>query len=238
MIPRQTLKKIRPIELRTNRIVTETLAGFSFQPPAQFRRIPSAVENRHDRENVIFDREINAVSLESFLTNHAPSTAHLAKQFGLCLRAVQRLNDFLGKFFSQTRRFIFIPNNGLKKFGLRVRLEKGIKIHHQPKRCRITALTCSNGIPSRGFFSNSARRRSSSAVCSGVRSGSNPSSTRSSLIFRASSIRSSSGRVLAASNNSVALMAAIYSFQFVTQARFFARANSAFSIQHSSFPPT
>jgi hypothetical protein len=33
MIPREILKKIRQIELRTNRIVTETLAGFSFQPP-------------------------------------------------------------------------------------------------------------------------------------------------------------------------------------------------------------
>ena len=33
MIPREILKKIRQIELRTNRLVTETLAGFSFHPP-------------------------------------------------------------------------------------------------------------------------------------------------------------------------------------------------------------
>jgi hypothetical protein len=39
MIPREILKKIRQIELRTNRIVTETLARFSFQPSPQFRRI-------------------------------------------------------------------------------------------------------------------------------------------------------------------------------------------------------
>ena len=49
MIPREILKKIRQIELRTNRIVTETLAGFSFQPSPQFRRIPRAMKNRsHD----------------------------------------------------------------------------------------------------------------------------------------------------------------------------------------------
>ncbi len=32
MIPREILKTIRPIKLRTNRLVTATLAGFSFQP--------------------------------------------------------------------------------------------------------------------------------------------------------------------------------------------------------------
>ena len=32
MIPREILKKIRQIRLRTNRLVTETLAGFSLQP--------------------------------------------------------------------------------------------------------------------------------------------------------------------------------------------------------------
>jgi hypothetical protein len=42
MIPREILKKIRQIELRTNRIVTETLARFSFQPSPQFRRIREA----------------------------------------------------------------------------------------------------------------------------------------------------------------------------------------------------
>jgi hypothetical protein len=38
MIPREILKKIRQIELRTNRIVTATLAGWSFQPSPQLGR--------------------------------------------------------------------------------------------------------------------------------------------------------------------------------------------------------
>ena len=40
MIPREILKKIRQIELRTNRIVNETLATDSFQPMAQFVGMP------------------------------------------------------------------------------------------------------------------------------------------------------------------------------------------------------
>ena len=36
MIPREILKKIRPIELRTNRIVTETLAGVPGVNPLEF----------------------------------------------------------------------------------------------------------------------------------------------------------------------------------------------------------
>jgi hypothetical protein len=44
MIPRELLKKIRQIELRTNRLVTETLAGaFGFKP-AKFERFGNCGE--------------------------------------------------------------------------------------------------------------------------------------------------------------------------------------------------
>jgi len=46
MIPREFLKKIRLIELRTNRLVTETLANGSRQPSLQLFWIPRAIENR------------------------------------------------------------------------------------------------------------------------------------------------------------------------------------------------
>ena len=36
MIPREILKKIRQIEIRTNRLVSETLDAVSFQPSAEF----------------------------------------------------------------------------------------------------------------------------------------------------------------------------------------------------------
>ena len=63
MIPREILKKIRQIELRTNRLVIETPAGGSFQPSPQFRRISRAVKNRnHNHHTRIFEqREVNGI---------------------------------------------------------------------------------------------------------------------------------------------------------------------------------
>ncbi len=61
MIPREILKKIRQIELRTNRIVTGTLAAFHFnrrRNSAGFRA-PSKTDTIHDvvRLNVKVDAE-------------------------------------------------------------------------------------------------------------------------------------------------------------------------------------
>ncbi len=206
MIPREILKKIRQIELRTNRIVTEALAGISFQPSPQFRRIPRAVENRQNGENIIFDRKIDGVFLEPPQANSLCASAHSLKKFRICQRTLKRRFHFQLEFFAEAGTLVFIPSNCLVEFQTRSRFENDRQAHCQPKRWLRSASICSQGIPSRGFFSNSARRRSSSAVCSGVKSGSNPSSMRSSLSFRARSIRSSSGRVFAALNNSVALM--------------------------------
>ena len=214
-----------------------SLAGFLFQPPFQFYWVSCAMKDRHNGENVALDRKVNAVGLESFQTDFARPTAHPTEDFRLRLCVVHGLKNCLGKLLSQAGRFIFIPSNGLEEFGLGFRLEKRIQIHHQPKRSRISALTCSKGIPRRGFFSNSARRRSSSAACSGVKSGSYPSSMRSSLSRCASSIRSASGRVFAALNNSVALMASIYSVDLLAQAGVFAGLNSAIGNRQSAITP-
>jgi hypothetical protein len=63
MIPHRILKKIRQIEIRANRLVTESLAGASFQPPARFCRIPCAVpDGNHLDFSVHFvDHEVNRV---------------------------------------------------------------------------------------------------------------------------------------------------------------------------------
>jgi len=206
MIPREILKKIRQIKLRTNRIVTETLAGWSFQPSPQFRRIPRAVKNRQDGENIVFNRKVDGIFIEPAQTNSLCASANPLEKFRIGQRTLKRRFYLQFEFFSKSSALAFIPSNRLVEFQTRSRFENDRKAHFQPKRWLRSASTCSQGIPSRGFFSNSARRRSSSAACSGVKSGSNPSSMRSSLIFRASSIRSSSGRVFAALNNSVALM--------------------------------
>jgi|GEM_PF-6866999 len=54
MISREILKKIRQIELRTNRIVTETLAGFSFQPSPQFGGVLIFLPDGHDFHQMFF----------------------------------------------------------------------------------------------------------------------------------------------------------------------------------------
>jgi len=221
MIPREILKKIRQIELRTNRIVNETRARTSFQTAAQLVRIPCTVKNGDNRERIVLDREVNTVSSKSLQANLACAAPHPLEDFRLRLCAIHRRKDFFRKLLCQIRRFSGIPSNSLKEFGLGFWLKKGIEIDHQPKRCLISASTCFKGIPRRGFFSNSARRRSSSAACSEVRSGSIPSSLRSSLSRRANSIRSASGRAFTALNSSIVLIAAIYSANFALQAAFF-----------------
>jgi hypothetical protein len=65
-----------------------------------------------------------------------------------------------------------------------------ITAHFRPKRLLSSALTCSHGIPSCGLASKSARRRASSAACSGVGSGSYPFSWMLLQTPCASSIRS------------------------------------------------
>ncbi len=219
MIPRELLKKIRTIELRTNRIVTETLAGFSLQPAQEFRGVTRTMENRNDGKSTILDRKVNAVRLESFQTHALRPATNVAKHFRLHQRPFQNLNNFLGKFLSETGNLIFIPNDCLKKLGFRFRLEDKLKTHHQPKRCFISALTCSQGIPSWGFFSKSARRRSSSAICSGVKSGAiQPSSSPySSHTFSTNARFSSVGIGRICSIKSVALMTAIYAFDSFVQ---------------------
>ena len=94
MIPREILKKIRQIELRTNRIVTETLAGFSFQSPPQFRRIPRAMP---DSENFNFamlriDGEVNRVRPWRWNFGFPGSGSGAKKSFRLVCEGVQHFS--------------------------------------------------------------------------------------------------------------------------------------------------
>ncbi len=59
MIPSEILKKIRQIELRTNRIVTETLAGHSFQPAAQILGVAAGVEDGQHHKAGLFKQKVN-----------------------------------------------------------------------------------------------------------------------------------------------------------------------------------
>ena len=111
MIPREILKKIRQIELRTNRIVTETLAGFSFQPSPQFRRIPRAVENGNNADEVRFDPEINAVFLEDFDAGLAGFPADRFKPLRVGKNALKSRVNLGFKTVAQAGLLRVIPNH-------------------------------------------------------------------------------------------------------------------------------
>lgn len=192
MAAHEILKKILQNEICAKRLLNGLIATRSFQPAQEFIGISRAVKYGYDRKNIIFDREVNAIAFKTFEANFTRPAAHLPIATRLGSRVLDSLQNFISKLISQAWRFIFIPRDGLNELGSRLRLEKGMDTHYQPKRLRISASTCSSGIPRRGFFSNSASRRSNSAACSGVRSKSTPSLAKSSLSFCASSIRSAS----------------------------------------------
>jgi len=178
----------------------------SSHPLPEFLRITRTMKNRQDGECSVFDGEVNAVTGKPLQTNLASLLTNLWKMFRIDLRMLQRALDLQDELSPQTGALFFMPRNGLNKLGARRWFESDRTAHFHPKRLLRSALTCSQGIPSRGLVSKSAKRRSSSAACSGVRSGSYSSSVVIPKMSCASLILSSCGRAFAASRISVALM--------------------------------
>src|ERR1035437_5351604 len=227
MIPREILKKIRQSELRTNRIVTETLAGFSFQPSPQFRRIPRAIENRNDTDVIGLDVKVDAVAMKSSEQRCLASfQAGETKAFRSFLNFLNDVIDFSLKFIAQPRLLFVIPKNRLIKLEAGDRREDDVATHAARRafnRCLASARTCSHGMPALGFCRSSFARRSSSAFCSGV--SSSLKSPNSKSMVSTSSRRSGSGIRRSSSRISVLLMSLIY----------FVERNAQLKIRHSSF---
>ena len=214
-----------------------SLAGQSFESLLQFRRVARGVENRKHCKDVILDREVDGVFFESSEANLLCASANSLKMTRVGHRPLERQLHFQFELAPQPRTFSFIPSNGFFKLQTGSGFENNQQPHFQPKRLLRPASTCSQGIPSWGFFSKSARRRSSSAACSGVRSGSYPCPETFSQRSCANLMRSFSGRDVAARRISVALMALIYRVSSGVQAVFSCRVNSSFILHPSSFPP-
>jgi hypothetical protein len=223
MIPREIVKKIRQIELRTNRIVNETLAGELLQSPAQCGGISCPMKNRnHDQLGpTLQNREVNGVRPAQhfdFLSCR-PREGKLSwifSRFGKC-----RVN-FACKSSADPACLGIVPCYCFFKFCFGLSIKNDAESHSLARyRFSISAKTSSIGRQRSGWALASAARRSSSAICSGVKSGSIPSSRRLSVSRCANSIRSASGSAFAALNNSIALMAASYSCESALQAAFF-----------------
>jgi hypothetical protein len=228
----ELLETVRRVELRTNRLVNVKAMQFSRQASAQFRWIPRAVENRKDGKGIVFDRKMDGVFPEAAQANFLRASTHPLKKFWIGQRTAERTFYFQLEFFAKSGPFRFISSHCLLKFRKCCGLENDWQAHCHPKRLLSLASTRSQGIPSRGFFSNSARRRSSSAACSGVSSSSK--APYFSQTFSATCCRSPGGKWPICSRISVAFMVLIYSVGSFVQARFFRRMDSALTFQHAA----
>ena len=195
-----------------NSIASETFAGVSFQPPAQFRRITRAVENRHNTNMVCLDVKVDAVTMKPFKQSRLVRfPAGKTKAFRGFQNFLNDAIDFSVEFITQPRLLIIIPMNCLIKFKAGGGLENDFAPHAARlafNRCRASARTCSQGMPALGLFRNSWARRSSSSFCSCVSSSSKSPNSKS--IVLTSSRRSGSGIRRISSRISARLMAPIY----------------------------
>ena len=178
MIPRDILKKIRQIELRTNRIVTATLAGFSFQPSPQLRRIPRAVPDGKNFDFKMFDvdGELNRVRPRFGHFGFPRQRRRQSKSFGVLSQSLEKRLKFIIKPPADASFTFFIPVHGIIPFPLGFGLRNDFERHLLARRrFLISAETSSMGVPRPGCLSASSARRSSSTICSGVSSSSNRS---------------------------------------------------------------
>ncbi len=260
MIPREILKKIRQIEIRTNRVVTE------FAERGQFRRTGVAPVSNSKTAALA---ESAATATPSFQT--AGKILEDGDRRDACpTPRTRRSSPAISKAFASHHAL---------RLGLRPQ-PRSVYFRRSANRFSILATTSSIGVPRPGFFSASSARRSSSSICSGVSSGSYPfstmllqtccassrrsarlnlASTSAFKVFQgnfpigiggdfqswkpsmnssqrrcASSTRSSNGSFFAAEKNFATDMDSIYSVDLPAQAGFSRRANSSFVIRHLS----
>jgi hypothetical protein len=221
---RSTSALVRALESLQDRTPIEAAAGKTLalrllQPSVEFCRIARGVEERKHSEHVILDCKVNGVFVESPETNLLRPATDSLKMTRIGQRTPKRNFHFQLKLAAKSRASRFIPGNRLLEFQTRLASEDDRKAHCQPKRLLRSASTCSQGIPSRGSLSNSARRRSSSAACSGVSAFSK--SPYFSRTISATSSRSAKGNFSICSRISVALMAEIYPVDLTAQVGLF-----------------
>lgn len=179
MIPREILKNIRLIELRVSRFMTGTLTSMSLQSPAQFRWIPRAVpDGQHfDFALLAIDCEIYRVRPRRRHFGFVSQACSARKSFWLHRKRVKNCADCDVEPLTHSRFTVVIPNHGFVPVPFSVGLNYDRERHFVARiRSSISANTWSTGFPRPGFLSASSARRSSSMICSGVRSSSSNSS--------------------------------------------------------------
>jgi len=226
MIPREILKKIRQIEIRTNRVVRIS------SPVFQLFRFAARVEDGQNHNALFFDEKVN---YERKAADNG--SANLASDFRKSVRVFRdALKVFLNrgaKFLTQTFTFAGISGNGIIKFLFRDATKDEAAFHLRYFASSF-ALTSSQETTSLGLSRWSWSRRSISAASPGV-SSFDP--TISSQRLRHSSTCSANGSAQASLKTISELMLLIYRVGSPAQAEFFACANSSFNLHPSFFSP-
>ncbi len=205
MIPREILKKTRQTKIGTTRIVTTTLAGFSFQPAAKPGGFSCAVKNSDHDDITRLDAEMDVVFVKRFNPGFANRPSAEWKSFQIVQNAPDGGVDFDLKPVAQPRFALIIPFDGILKFKPRFRVEDYLAAHFRfLSLSGSSAQTCSQGMPLSGLRHTRSARRSNSSICSGDKPSS--ISPNSSKIWPATSRRSFSGKRRICSRISVALM--------------------------------
>jgi hypothetical protein len=217
MIPREILKKIRQIELRTNRIVAKPLADSSLQPSAQFGWIPGTVKYRDNADELSFNAEIDAVTIKSHNFRFVNSPARKLKSIRILKNSKESGMNCRLESVTQSGLLPVVPQYGIFKFESGLEFKDYFAGHARrcARRSLSSARTFSQVTPNSGWRrSFSARASSFSANSGGI------SSANTSCIRCNTSNCSSKGRRRNCSRISVALMPAIYTLERPTQAGF------------------
>ena len=242
MIPRELLKKIRQITLCTNRVVNEAAASTSLQPSLQFFRVPRIMPEGADDHFGSFplDHKEDRIWPGYWKSRFAGQPAYQTKAFRIPANNLEEGVQVTGKSLPQPWLSPVVEMNRLDEFLFSFRLNDSPKTHSLARnRFSMSATTSSSGRHSSGCANARSARRSSSATCSGVSSGSNSSRRRSKTWYC-----SSNGSLWICSRTWSALMAEIYSPETPRQAAFSPSCNthhatrtarSAFRVPHSAF---
>jgi hypothetical protein len=139
MIPRQIIKKIRQIEIRTNRLVTESLADFLFQPTVQFRRISGVVPNSQNFNFAVLfvDRKINRVRPGRRHFGLMRQRCRQLKSFGALRKSMQHFTDGDIESVSNLRFALIIKGCGFLPVAFSVGLNDNGERHFLVRNGRV-----------------------------------------------------------------------------------------------------
>jgi hypothetical protein len=166
VIPREILKKIRQIELRTNRLVSEA----SFQPASENGRIASAMKDGNDADKFRLNMEIHAVFVEVVQPSATNRVVNNAEPFWVFQDAIESSVDLSFESVSQSRLLLVTPSDRLIEFKPGVAFKDYFSAPARLLRGRFlsSARTLSHVIPFSGLRRSRSARFLNSASCSGV----------------------------------------------------------------------